>query len=71
MTSDHRVAGSSPAGCKLIINDLRKLVLSIFDLKGALSEVEDTEQRYSVLYGKFEELWNETSIGLSEGEIIP
>jgi hypothetical protein len=45
------------------------LVLSIFDLKGALSQVEETEQKYSFLFGKLEKFWNEILIGLSEEEI--
>jgi hypothetical protein len=47
-----------------VIAAILSLVLSIFDLKGALSQVEETAQNYSILLGKFENLWNEILTGL-------
>ena len=52
-----------------LIAAILSLVLSIFDLKGALSQAEETEKKYSILFGKFEKLWNEILLGLSEEEI--
>lgn len=52
-----------------LIAAILSLVLSNFDLKGALSQVEETEHKYSILLGKFEKLWNEILLGLSEAEI--
>jgi hypothetical protein len=45
------------------------MVLSIFDPKDALSKVEETEERYSILLNKFEWLWNEILVGLHEDSI--
>jgi hypothetical protein len=46
------------------------LSLSVFDLKGVLSRVEDTQERFSAIYPKLEELWNKTQLAqLPEEEI--
>lgn len=45
--------------------------LSTFDLQGALYKIEETQKKYSLLYGRFEHLWQEISVGqLAENEIL-
>ena len=36
------------------------LSLSVFDLRGVLSRVEDTQERFAALYPRLEELWHKT-----------
>ena len=47
------------------------LILSTFDLRGALYQVEETKRKYAALYTKFEQLWMEIQLGrLPEEEIL-
>lgn len=47
------------------------LVLSTFDLRGALYQVEETRRKFASNYVKLDQLWQEVQIGqLSEHEIV-
>jgi hypothetical protein len=52
-----------------LIAAVLSLILSTFDLKSTCAQVEGTGQKYSILFGKFEKLWNEILLGLPEEEI--
>ena len=45
-----------------LITALLALSLSVFDLKGILSRVEDTQERFAAIYPKLEELWHKTQL---------